>query len=168
MKLSNLVPSLCVSSLVCLLALDVVPQRAVAQNDEPLFDLPVQLVGFPVIIMSVRLSNFFKKLAYSLNPGKWPDQCRRRRKAVKVIDQSSWFGSQICSLLTCISAGLISTVVGFSFYLYTRKGEEVKQRWMCVAYIMKTYISSFIHPTMYLLMCLVCFCNGMLKWRMMR
>lgn len=70
MKLTNLVPSLCVSSLVCLLALDVVPRTAVAQNDEPLFDLPVQLVGFPVIIMSVRLSNFFKKLAYSLNPGK--------------------------------------------------------------------------------------------------
>lgn len=70
MKLVNLVPSLCVSSLLCLLALDVVPQTAVAQNDEPLFDLPVQLVGFPVIIMSVRLSNFFKKLAYSLSPGK--------------------------------------------------------------------------------------------------
>lgn len=71
MRVQVIFPSLALLSALILTIMDFSGKAIRAQENAPLFELPVQLVGFPVIILAVRFSNFVKKLAYSVNPSKF-------------------------------------------------------------------------------------------------
>lgn len=68
--------------LVLLIGLIETPERAIAQQ-QPAFELPVQLIGFPVIVLAVRISTFIRKLAYSLNPRKFNRSITQQKKKRK-------------------------------------------------------------------------------------
>lgn len=61
-------------TLFSLLLFDCLMEGSTEQTS---FELPVQIVGFPFIIMAVRLTNFVKKLSYALNPATYRSRNRR-------------------------------------------------------------------------------------------
>ncbi|XP_017884164.1 uncharacterized protein LOC108627429 isoform X2 [Ceratina calcarata] len=80
--------------------------NAAPSPEEPAFEIPVQLLGFPVIIAAVRITNFVKKLAYSLNPETYVSRVKRAHRLVhdeEILDVSqvekklvSELGNNVC------------------------------------------------------------------------
>ena len=63
-----LLPCCCLNYVLIIFLIGMMDGPSSALAQAPSFELPVQLVGFPIIILAVRFTNFFKKLQYSLNP----------------------------------------------------------------------------------------------------
>lgn len=96
MNLKVIFPSFVIATLLTIFSTTIEITDAAPQSQSPVFELPVQLVGFPVIILAVRFSNFVKKLAYSVNPSEW--RLKRERKIVSFVSCQISLSPSVCVL----------------------------------------------------------------------
>ncbi|XP_023935912.1 uncharacterized protein LOC112044326 isoform X2 [Bicyclus anynana] len=65
----------------------------IVNGQETPFELPVQLVGFPFIVGTVKLTNFLKKLSYSLSPATY--RSRNRRELTLASDSEPYDSQEV-------------------------------------------------------------------------
>lgn len=101
MNLKVIFPSFMFAMLLIISSITIDVTDAEGQSQEPIFELPVQLVGFPVIILAVRFSNFVKKLAYSVNPSEYFENVNNKLIETLLSNNSHCFLNRLCYLITC-------------------------------------------------------------------
>ncbi|KAJ8974849.1 hypothetical protein NQ317_016684 [Molorchus minor] len=153
---------------LCLHAMIFLDRPTSSAAQQPIFELPVELVGFPIIIVAVRLSNFVKKLAYSLNPNTYVSKRARRAIAsdemINMIEAEkrlvSELGENVCIYpKVCLhhaenarKSGQQELVVDWNeiFSNYKQSKENQKE-----FYLLSVFLGDFIGSTR--------FCNQLAK-----